>query len=202
MNRYLFAACALIVTSVAVSVRADTYRTYRNARFGYKVDFPSRLVPEPEADNGDGRRFRSRDRKILLRVWGQYDSDNRGLRGQMQRATRAWQADGARLTYRKSGATWYVLSGFIEGDIFYEKTVRRGDTFATLIWEYPRSMRAQLDAPVTRSVRSFRVAPTKVALVLPAPQIVRAPVAPPAVAALPRVVTPPRGATPSVKTGY
>ena len=39
--------------------------------------------------------------------------------------------------------------------IFYEKTVLWKDAFHTLIWQYPQSQKARMDAPVTRTVAAF-----------------------------------------------
>lgn len=134
---------------------ADAYQNYRNARYGYALDVPTFLIAKPEAENGDGRRFVSSDGKVLLRVFGASNSLNRSVSGQKWRATSDWRRDGARVTYSQSGANYYVLSGFVGGDIFYEKTVVWNGQFHTLIWEYPAPLKKRLDAPVTRSVRSF-----------------------------------------------
>ncbi len=63
--------------------------------------------------------------------------------------------DRARITYAKAGMGWFVLSGYVGGDIFYEKTIARGDNFHTLIWQYPAALKRSLDVPLTRSVRTF-----------------------------------------------
>jgi len=34
-----------------------TYKTCHNACFGYRIEYPADLRPQPNADNGDGRRF-------------------------------------------------------------------------------------------------------------------------------------------------
>ncbi|MBW3636947.1 MAG: hypothetical protein KY445_10890 [Armatimonadetes bacterium] len=47
----------------------DTYRTYRNARFGTSVQYPANLlIPQPESKTRDGRKFLSRDGRIELTV--------------------------------------------------------------------------------------------------------------------------------------
>ena len=140
--RFWLAFWALLLT--LTSARADeSYRTYQNARFGYSIVYPSgMLIPQPEADNGDGRKFRSRDGRITLTQ-------------EFEHARAAWKTDGARVTLSKLGSQFFALSGFIDDHIFYEKTVFYGDTFCTMIWEYPQSDRQRLDGPVTRSFASF-----------------------------------------------
>jgi hypothetical protein len=137
----------------------DFYRTYRNARFGTLVQYPaSLLVPQPESDNGDGRRFVSRDEQIELSTFAFFNIKQRTSSGEMNRAIRDWRRDGARITYQKAGSDWFVLSGYVGDDIFYEKTLLRGSVFHSLIWQYPKTLRRRLDAPVTRSVRTFGAA--------------------------------------------
>lgn len=149
----VFAAASTFASSVQA---ADSYRFYTNARFGYRVQYPSNLVaPLPESTNRDGRKFRSRDGKIVLTTYGSNNVSGRTLRTELARSVRDWRADGGRVTLQRATSRWFVVSGFVGNDIFYEKTVLHQGAFCTLIWEYPRSMRARLDAPVTRAFGSF-----------------------------------------------
>ncbi|PQV63352.1 hypothetical protein B1R32_1127 [Abditibacterium utsteinense] len=136
----------------------DVYRTYHNARFGTLVRYPANLVaPQPESANGDGRKFVSRDGQIELTVYGFNNAMNRTATGEMNRAIRDWKRDTARLTYYKAGRDWFVLSGYLGADIFYEKTLLRRGVFHTLIWQYPKVLKKRLDASVSRSAASFFV---------------------------------------------
>lgn len=180
-----FAPFLLVFLGVAgLTLRAnaqDDYRTYRNARFGTSVQYPAHLlVPQRESAKGDGRKFLSRDRRIELTVYGFPNLSSRAPRAEMNRAVRDWKRDRARITYAKAGTSWFVLSGYVGDDIFYEKTIARGDTFHTLIWQYPAALKRSLDAAVTRSVRTF-TARRPVAV---------APVRAPAAAKTPRAAAP------------
>ncbi|HEX9997490.1 MAG TPA: hypothetical protein VGB45_10130 [Abditibacterium sp.] len=155
MKFAVFAAALLLCFPVDAQ---DNYLSYRNARFGTTVLYPANLlVPRPESANGDGRRFFSRDGKVELSVFAFHNTSGRSIRREMNRALRDWRRDGARVTYQKFGSTWFVASGYVGSDIFYEKTLFKAGVFHTLIWQYPQSLKARLDAPVTRSVRSFSV---------------------------------------------
>ena len=145
------------VLSLSLTARAaDTYATYTNARFGYSVLYPTNLVsPRPEPDNGDGRVFKSRDAKATLTVWGENNVFNRTLSAQLDFSKREWAKDRARVTYAKVGRGFYVLSGFTGKEIFYEKTIPLRGGFATMLWQYPQSRKATLDAAVTRTTRAF-----------------------------------------------
>ncbi len=152
---------ALLLFTLTVTRAAsaqDTYRTYFNTRFGTTVTYPINLVtPRPEPDNGDGRKFVSRDGQIELTVYGFHNSFSHSVRGEMARAASDWKRDGARLTYSKAGASWFALSGYLGADIFYEKTLLRNGVFHTLIWQYPKALKQRLDASVSRSVATFSV---------------------------------------------
>lgn len=192
---------AALLCAALTSARAqDAYRLYWNARFGTTLQIPTNLIAQRAPDNNDGRKFVSRDGAVELTVYAAHNVFGRSLRDASARSLRDWKSEGARLTFQKSGPNWFALSGYLGDDIFYEKTLLRNGDFHTLIWQYPRARRAQLDAAVTRSVRTFHVggsfehpAPLPAPTALPRPR--RAPTAPPR----PRR-TPP--ASPSRASGY
>ncbi|RYG62705.1 hypothetical protein EON80_22615 [bacterium] len=157
--------CGLVALSIIgglylalPSQAADEYRTYFNARFGTTLQYPANLVtPQPESQNGDGRRFLSKDGAIELTVYGSHNALGRTVKTQMERAIADWKRDGARLTFQKYGPGWYALSGYSGDDIFYEKALFQNGDFHTIIWQYPKEYKARLDVPVTRTVRTFAV---------------------------------------------
>ena len=155
MHRALFTVAALALTATFARA-ADSYRTYTNARFGFVALYPSNLLSSrPESDNGDGRKFVSRDGKIELTTFAATNINDATLSQMQTRALADWKSDKARLTYVKSGPQWFALSGYVGDAIFYEKTVNWNGVFHTMIWRYPKSLKARLDAPVSRTVRAF-----------------------------------------------
>ncbi len=189
----------------------DTYRTYRNARFGTTVRYPANLVEaQPESANGDGRKFLSRDGRIELTVYGFGNARNRSASGEMRRAISDWKRDGARLTYFKAGRSWFVLSGYVGADVFYEKTLLQRGTFHTLIWQYPKTLKKRLDASVSRSASSFFVgnAAQNQVGAAPRPQSTPAssptsmPTPTPSPTATPRVFQTPPRTSPGGASGY
>lgn len=154
-----FGIAALAIGMGLGAHAAEDYETYRNERFGYRVLYPVNLVsPLPESDNGDGRKFKSADGQITLSVWGQNNALSRTLRGQMDAARREWAKDRARFTYTRTTPDFYVLSGTTGSQIFYEKTVPRGEGFATMLWQFPVSRRPRMNDIVTRTSRAFKSA--------------------------------------------
>lgn len=155
MQRLLVLSAATLCLGIQAR-GADSYATYRNARFGYSVLYPKNLVtPRAESQNGDGRTFKSRDGKTTLTVWGENNAFNRSLSAHMKAARRDWGKDRGRITYWKMGSGYYVLSGLTGSEIFYEKTVPIRGGFATILWQYPKSQKLRFDDAVTRTTRAF-----------------------------------------------
>lgn len=155
MQRFLALGAATLVVGLGARA-ADSYSTYRNARFGYVVSYPSNLVsPRPEAPNGDGRIFKSKDGRTTLTVWGENNVFDRSLKTQMSVARRDWGKDKGHLTYWKLGNGFYVLSGTTGQEIFYEKTIPVDGGFVTMLWQYPKNQKTKFDAAVTRTTRAF-----------------------------------------------
>ena len=127
------------------------YKTYYNSRFGYSVSYPANiLIPQGEADNGDGQIFRSRDGHAEMRVFGRYNVLNETLRSAFNSAQ-----EGKQVTYKVLRGNFYVVSGRQGGKIFYEKTWLKGDIFRTFMIEYDEADASTYDAITARIARSF-----------------------------------------------
>jgi hypothetical protein len=96
---------------------------YRNARFGYSLTYPEQLfAPEPESENGDGRKFFSRDRKAKIAVFGAHNVERYNM--EEYRKTLLKEFDGyEQVTYSPKGNSWFVLSGFHDGNVYYQKVM-------------------------------------------------------------------------------
>lgn len=157
----LLVAAALVALNMTSASAATPWPTYVNARFGYQICFPAKVLkPQPEADNGDGRRFTGAGGAELL-VFGQFNVNDSSLAD--------WAADGAqtytgkrgRITYRAARQNWMVLSGDDGGRfVFYIKTLQREDAFVTFQLKYPRTQ-ARLFRPIaerlSRCLKSTRL---------------------------------------------
>lgn len=158
MKFHFLLIIALAATGLGAADAQDVYRTYRNARFGTVVRYPANLVaPRPESENSGGGKFFSPDGQTELTIYARRNALRRSARGEMGRAIADWKADGGRLTYYRNASSWFVLSGYLGEDIFYEKTLLRNGVFHTLIWQYPKIQKKRLDAGVSRSAASFSV---------------------------------------------
>lgn len=146
-------------TPLAFQAAPLRYQTYQNARFGYSIPYPAGLVkPQPEADNGDGRRFVSADGATTLTVYAGYNALDYTAAQQLDLSRKGWREKGAAVALARALPTGYVLSGTLKGAIFYEKATLQNGVFSTFIWQYPEAQKQRMDAVVTYTARTFRPA--------------------------------------------
>jgi len=157
LHRASFTISALAISAGLAARASEIYSPYVNERFGYRVLVPTTLVSSRgESGNGDGCTWKSRDGQITLKAWGSNNAFNRTLRAQMNAARGEWAKDHAHFGYCRFTPKFYVLTGTTGDQIFYEKTVPQNDGFATMLWQFPASRRARMDAVVTKTSRAFQ----------------------------------------------
>lgn len=119
-KRRLFGLLALSL-ALGAAWAADSYKTYSNARFGYRVLYPTFLTPQPPPENNDGREFHSSDGKIILAVWGGYNALDESLADRYNQRLDELQADGNEPDYKVLRDTFYVISYAGGRQISYER---------------------------------------------------------------------------------
>jgi hypothetical protein len=135
-----------------------TYKTYSNARYRYSVSYPEGLlIPQGESDNGDGQKFLSKDGRAEMRVFGFHNLDG-SLEDAYQAAQFYKKDESTRhvVTYKVLRKSWFVVSGLLDGRIFYLKTILRGPVFKSFVLEYDESQKAAFDPVVARIAQSFK----------------------------------------------
>jgi len=138
---------------LAAPAQTADYQTYSNARFAYSISYPANLlVPQGEAENGDGQTFRSKDGGAEMRVWGQYNVNNESLRVVFDKAVSEW---GNGVSYKVMRPGWFVVTALVDGKIHYRKTMLRRDVFKTFEIEYHESQKATFDSVTARVSKSF-----------------------------------------------
>ena len=130
-------ALGLALTVLATSAHSAGAATYVNARFGYSVSYPTDLlIPEPEADNGDGRKFHARRGTAAMLVWGAYNADQRSP----EDIAREYEVDcgAGKVTYKVAKPQLVAFSCITPaGRVIYQKTLIRHDVLTTVRFEYP-----------------------------------------------------------------
>ncbi len=157
---------SIVIVAIAAAILAGSalgqtkYQTYSNARFAYSIDYPADLlVPQDEAQNGDGRVFKAKRGDAELRVWGQYNALFDTLK-------KSYLSDlkerGSGVTYKTLLTASYVISGTKDGKIYYQKTILSGTdgdagaTFATFVIQYNKAEKATWDPVAAKISRSFK----------------------------------------------
>ena len=85
------------------------------------------------------------------------DAETRG-RGIDDTYATMLRQDGNDITYKRKARSWFVLSGYRGGDIFYTRVDRAcsGTRFHVLELTYPRAAKSDMDAEVTRLSHNLR----------------------------------------------
>lgn len=127
-----------------------SYMTYFNDRFGYRIDYPSLLKVTKKADNNDGCTFSYGG--LTITVFGVYNALFKSVNEQYQEDRKPTD------TYKVVKSDWFVRSGVDgKGYIYYQKSMLKNDIWYTVLLEYPKSMKEELDEVVTRVVNSFKI---------------------------------------------
>lgn len=134
------------------------WANYRNARLGFTVKYPADIfVFEPAQSDERTKRFRSRDGRAALKIFGTPNLDGRTLT-QFRTALIQERYARATLDYAPQRNTWFVLSGFSGGDIFYERVTFACDKRSFHGWMliFPASERLLYDRVTEEMHRNYR----------------------------------------------
>jgi len=145
-----------VASLAATPAAAESWRTYRNARFGTSIEYPDRFRPGRPPDNGGGLGFTSAD-GASFSVYGSHNALEHDLPG-LESFVRAERPAGERITYAARGSDWFVLSGTRGDSTFYERYLlsHRGRIVNGFVMEYPSRLQTIYGAIVTRMSRSLR----------------------------------------------
>ncbi|MBP0618230.1 hypothetical protein [Jiella mangrovi] len=146
------AAAGGLAAMIAVGAADAGQITYKNDRFGTKASFPSEAFPQklPAPLEGDGLAWASPEgARIFI-----YARENRGNETPRSIIRERGKIDD--VTYDASGRRWAVVSGYRDGQIFYERYIFRGNLIHSVAIHYPKDQRATYDklvGPVTKTLR-------------------------------------------------
>jgi hypothetical protein len=150
----------LTLFAFGLSARAaqHSYHTYHNARFDFSISYPADvLIPQGEPENHDGQKFRSRDGRAEMLVYGSHNALNQTLRQLYSEETNPSADHPDRtVSYKTFKGNWFVVSGIEGGKVFYQKTMLTKGIFKTFRIEYDESQKDLYDSLTTQMVRSFR----------------------------------------------
>jgi len=166
MRRLFYLFGLLLLMSFAISATAGElkYERYVNVRFAFGISYPSGvLIPQGEADNGDGQEFLSKDGKTIMLAYGYNNPENYTLKSVFRDEVVDRKEDSPRraVMYRVSKKNWFVVSGIDNGKVFYTKVIYKEDKdqFINFRITYPNSQREFYDPVVSAISDSMKVLP-------------------------------------------
>lgn len=125
------------------------YTRYINTRYGFSIPYPSELlVPQPPPGNNDGREFLSHDKRAQMSAWGTFNIMEETLAGRM--ASEKGDPDHT-VTYEAIEDDWFVISGYVDGRIFYQRTYLVDDIFYTFLIVYDEAL-SDIFNPITAHI--------------------------------------------------
>lgn len=150
---------AHLVLGTAAAAAQD-WRQYRNERYGFTLQYPPDLfVTERAAEAGDGQVFSSSDDDARLLVGALPNQSGYTPTTYQEYIARHSYPD-YQIDYRRTGGSWFALSGEGGGRIFYEKVMFTcgGRLITSFAMVYPSAQRRLFDPVVERIEDSFRPA--------------------------------------------
>lgn len=145
--------------SPAMSAGAVTgdWTTYRNARHGFTIAYPTaRFAEEPANESEDGRMLVSTDGAARLLV-GAFDNAENATLADYRTYLIEKNYAGAQIDYAPIRAKWFVLSGTREGTMFYERVsfTCGGKLINSWALLYPAEQRRAWDPVLERIARTY-----------------------------------------------
>ncbi len=155
---FYFSVALLATPAQRHYIRRQTkLHSYFNDRFGYAILYPSVLFPQGEAGNNDGQKFMSIHADAILTVYGKYNTLNKSLESLYDEAARGGLSDDPKrvITYCVLRKDWFVVSGYDNGQVFYEKTIMNKDEIQCMDFVYPERLKSYYDPLVAKIAGSF-----------------------------------------------
>lgn len=153
-------------TSLNPYNQEEKYKTYRNSRYSFCAEYPSTfLFPQTPPENGDGLRFKSKDGSCTMVASGIHLLEDELVGKTKKQLLREAYQDlleeksfynrEVEFTYQRLGSDFFVLSGYVEGNIFYFKRYLRANVFKGLYVEYPPAEKERFDGIISHITQTF-----------------------------------------------
>lgn len=136
--------------------RADNvnYERYYNSRFNYSLLYPTHiLVKQPAPENDDGRTFTSPDSRIIMKVFGSHNVFHKTIQNLYDEEL---NQPNQTVSYKRFADNWFVISGYENNRVFYQKIMLHEGDVLTLSIHYDKSLQSKLDPIVAAISRSFQ----------------------------------------------
>ena len=158
MSYFYSAALVLVLAFLSSVAHGEEWVASRDQGFGFTYVFPRDIFIAAEGENKPSMYgFKSRDghAKLLFSAWNNKEGRSpEGFKRWLIANTEGYNE----LTYRPRGRTWFVLSGYRDDHIYYEKVMFScgGDVVNVFAISYPVGQRNRYDQMVERIEDHFR----------------------------------------------
>lgn len=134
-----------------------TWASYRSAAFGFALQFPADVFVSARSQSGEGESFWSRDGRARLVIFAAPTTNGATLPKHRQSLVEG-PYKGAAFDYTPQRSTWFVLSGTLGDNMFYERVTFACDGRAFHGWKlvYPLAERTLYDRIVEEVHRRYR----------------------------------------------
>jgi hypothetical protein len=155
--RTVAATLCLLIASPGWS--QEGWQTYTSEAYGYRVRYPAYIFDRENVSESDLAKFESADGQVKLTVFAAANSDNVGLLQYRDIVLKRFSGYD-NLTYGPVGQNWFVLSGYRDNNIYYQKVMFScgGGIVNALALTYPRDRKREFDPIVTGIEKSFQPA--------------------------------------------
>jgi len=159
LHRALIGMAVLI--SASLPAGAADWRQYHNPRYGTVADVPaSGFIASPASDNGDGQEWVSADGSGQILVFGDLIVTADTIAAYRRETLGYARDDGVDIVYSAAKKNWFAYSGFLGGDIVYEKVVITSGCDPMIgnhvYFRYPATQKSRYDAIVGHIAASLK----------------------------------------------
>jgi hypothetical protein len=134
------------------------YTRYVDAKTGTAITYPGSVFSKSDESTDQFTKFISSDRLATFYLISRYNHHKETIPDLSATAEEALAEEKALITYRRVKQDWFVLSGFVNDNIFYRKTVlsNDGEAIATFQINFPKSQKPFYYNIVERMSWSFK----------------------------------------------
>jgi hypothetical protein len=142
--------------------KSDGKARYTNVRYAYAVSYsPAIFTAEPESDSGDGKKLLAKDGQATISLYGHAALNTEGAGevlsfSQLYSNSLRQASRDAKISYKKEGKGWFVISGTKGKQIFYQKSLYDAGIEKVFWAEYAQSAKTKYDPIIASSAGSFR----------------------------------------------
>jgi hypothetical protein len=129
------------------------YERYHNRRYDVSFLYPANLVSF-ETGGHNNQIYTSPDNRIKIVATGYYNSNDRTIAQFYRQATR--ESPERNVTYQTRGENWFVVSGYENGKVFYNKTILNDGIVKRMKVRYDTALQPEFDRIVSEMSNSFR----------------------------------------------